>query len=91
MKIKVTPQLAVPLDQGYPYLSVTAPPISLRADDAARLLGATIRFVEELMREGALPFVWFGKRRVIYHSDLIAWAQKERTKQLTKQRISEVA
>jgi hypothetical protein len=39
------------------------------------------------MRAGDLPFVVFGKRRVIFITDLIVWAQKERTKQLAQQRI----
>jgi hypothetical protein len=68
-------------------LAVTASPISVRADDAARILGTTTFFIEEIMRAGELPFVTFGKRRVIFVADLIAWAQTERTKQLSQQRI----
>lgn len=91
MKNKLIALPAVfPQNSDYPSLTVTAPPISLRADDAARLLGATIRFVEDLMRDGVLPFVWFGKRKIVYYSDLVAWAQKERTKQLA-QRLDQAA
>jgi hypothetical protein len=71
--------------------AVTAAPLSFRADDAARFLGTTTFFIEEIMRAGELPFVVFGKRRVIFVTDLIGWAQKERTKQLAQQRIGVVA
>jgi excisionase family DNA binding protein len=72
-------------------IAITAAPLSLRADDAARLLGTTTFFIEEIMRAGELPFVVFGKRRVIFVADLIAWAQKERTNQLSQQRIGVAA
>ena len=68
-------------------LAVTPSTISVRADGAARLLGTTTFFIEEIMRAGELPFVMFGKRRVIFVADLIAWAQKERTKQLGERKI----
>jgi hypothetical protein len=72
-------------------IATTAAPLSLRADDAARLLGTTTFFIEEIMRAGELPFVIFGKRRVIFVGDLIAWAQKERTKQLGERKIAVAA
>jgi excisionase family DNA binding protein len=72
-------------------LSITAAPLSLRANDAARLLGTTTCFIEEILRAGELSFVTFGKRRIIFVTDLIAWAQKERSRQLAEQRISVAA
>jgi len=72
-------------------LAVTPTPISVRADGAARLLGTTTFFIEETLRAGELPFVMLGKRRVIFVADLIAWAQKERTKQLGERKISVAA
>ena len=71
-------------------VAVSAVPLSFRADDAARFLGTTTFFIEEIMRAGELPFVIFGKRRVIFTTDLIGWAEKERTRQLA-QRIGVVA
>lgn len=82
-----TPSDSIP----FPSLPITAPVISMRADDAAKLLGATICFIEELMRSGELPFVVFGKRRVVFVSDLNRWAQKEREKQLAQQRVGVAA
>lgn len=64
-----------------PALSVAFTPLALRADEAARYIGATTFFIEEIMRAGGLPFVTVGKRRVIYLDDLKAWFEKERTKQ----------
>jgi len=72
-------------------ITITAAPLSLRADDAARLLGTTTFFIEETMRAGELPFVVFGKRRVIFVADLNAWAQKERMKQLSQPKIGVAA
>jgi hypothetical protein len=86
--IKVKSQPVAP-DQND--LIVTASPISVRADDAARLVGTTTFFIEEIMRAGELPFVTFGKRRVIFVADLIVWAQKERMKQLSPQKIGVAA
>lgn len=92
MRNKLTALPAVlPQNQDYPSLSVTAPPISMRADDAARVLGTTTFFIEELMRSGELPTVMFGKRRVVFVADLITWAQKERAKQHARQRIGVAA
>jgi excisionase family DNA binding protein len=65
----------------FPSLSLTANVISMRADEAARLTGATICFIEEQMREGSLPFVWMGKRRIIFYDDLLHWARKLRSDQ----------
>lgn len=75
-KQSITSDMALAAD--YAAFSVAAPVISMRADDAARLTGATIFFIEEQMREGALPFVWLGKRRIIYYSDLVSWARRQR-------------
>jgi hypothetical protein len=84
------PSLEIP-DPNYPSVSLMASVIAVRADAAASLTGATICFIEEQMRDGKLPFVWLGKRRIIYYSDLVAWAQKERARQLNQQRGSEAA
>jgi hypothetical protein len=92
VKSKLKPQLAVsPQGSDYPSLSVATPPISVRADDAARILGTTTFFIEEMMRSGELPFVVFGKRRVVFVADLVAWAQRERSKQHAQQRIGVAA
>ena len=76
-------------DPDYPSLSITGAVISVRPDAAASLTGATICFIEEQMRDGKLPFVRLGKRKIIYYSDLLVWAQKERARQL-KQAESEL-
>jgi excisionase family DNA binding protein len=88
MKNKLNTQPVTP-DQDD--LAVTFSPISVRANDAAKLLGTTTFFIEEILRAGELPFVTFGKRRVIFVADLIAWAQKERMKQLSPQKIGVAA
>ena len=65
--------------------SVTEPsaftPLALRADEAAKRIGATTFFIEEIMRGGELPFLTLGKRHVICMGDLIMWLEKERSKQ----------
>jgi excisionase family DNA binding protein len=80
---------AIPPDPDYPSVSLTGAIISMRPDAAASLTGATVCFIEDQIREGKLPFVWLGKRKIIYYSDLVAWAQKERARQL-KQAESEL-
>jgi hypothetical protein len=69
-------------DPDYPCISITGAVISVRPDAAASLTGATICFIEEQMRDGKLPFVRLGKRKIILYSDLVVWAQKERARQL---------
>jgi excisionase family DNA binding protein len=74
-----------PPDPDYPSVSLTGAVISMRPDAAASLTGATVCFIEEQIRDGKLPFVWLGKRKIIYYSDLVAWAQKERARQLKQE------
>jgi len=76
-------------DPDYPSISITGAVISVRPDVAASLTGATVCYIEEQIRDGKLPFVRLGKRKIIYYSDLVAWAQKERARQL-KQAESEL-
>jgi excisionase family DNA binding protein len=55
--------------------------LAFRADEAARCIGATTFFIEEIMRSGELPFLTLGKRRVICLDDLKMWFEKERREQ----------
>jgi excisionase family DNA binding protein len=50
----------------------------LRIQDAARYLGATNWFVEELVRKKQIRSLVLGKRRVIDVRDLDAWIESEK-------------
>jgi excisionase family DNA binding protein len=51
-------------------------PRMLRIQDAARYLSATTWFIETLIREGRIPSMVLGKRRVIDINDLDEWIEK---------------
>lgn len=55
--------------------------LAFRADEAARCVGATTFFIEEMMRSGELPFMTLGKRRVICADELKVWLEEERREQ----------
>jgi excisionase family DNA binding protein len=53
-------------------------PRLLRIQDAARYLGATNWFVEELIRNNQIRSLVLGKRRVLDIHDLNAWIESEK-------------
>jgi excisionase family DNA binding protein len=53
-------------------------PRMLRVQDAARYLSSTTWFIATLLREGKIPSLFFGKRRVVDVNDLDAWVERQK-------------
>jgi excisionase family DNA binding protein len=59
-------------------------PRLLRIPEAALYVGGTNWFIEELVRNGKLPFLIVGKYRVIDIRDLDAWIDAEKKAQFAR-------
>jgi excisionase family DNA binding protein len=55
---------------------------ALRIPQAAEYIGATNWFVEELVRNGEIPFRDYGKYRTLDADDLDAWVQRQPKKRM---------
>jgi hypothetical protein len=53
-------------------------PRRLRIPDAAKYIAATNWFMEQLLREGEVPFQWSGKYKVVDVRDLDAWVDRQK-------------
>lgn len=70
-----------------PISAPATPPLrsrhALRVPDAAEYIGATNWFVEELIRNGEIPFREYGKYRTLSADDLDAWIVRQPRKRIT--------
>jgi excisionase family DNA binding protein len=55
---------------------------ALRIPEAAEYIGATNWFIEELVRNGEIPFRDYGKYRTLDADDLDAWIQEQPKKRM---------
>jgi excisionase family DNA binding protein len=80
MAVKVKIPFTPVIDPLHP--SATLPaiivPKLLRIQDAARYLSATTCFVATMLREGKIPSLILGKRRVVDVDDLDAWIKERK-------------
>jgi excisionase family DNA binding protein len=63
----------------------------LRIPQAAEYIGATNWFIEELVRNGEIPFRDYGKYRTLDADDLDAWVQRQPKKRMKNNAIQVAA
>jgi excisionase family DNA binding protein len=59
----------------------------MRIPEAAQFIGATNWFVEELIRNGEVPFRDYGKYRTLDADDLDAWIKSQPKRRIVQNKI----